>query len=84
MAALGIRFVCDRLAAKASYQASVDVKQILRDKIYEKLLRLGTSYREKASTAEVIQMSAEGVERLEVYFGKYLPQLCYSLLAKNC
>ncbi|MGN0292279.1 MAG: ABC transporter ATP-binding protein/permease [Lachnospiraceae bacterium] len=79
--ALGIRFVCDRLAAKASYQASVDVKQILRNKIYEKLLRLGTSYREKASTAEVIQMSAEGVEQLEVYFGKYLPQLCYSLLA---
>lgn len=76
-----VRFVCDRMAAKASYAASVDVKRILREKIYEKLLRLGASYREKTSTSEVVQMSAEGVEQLEIYFGKYLPQLFYSLLA---
>lgn len=75
------RFISDRMAAKASYAASEDVKRILREKIYEKLLRLGASYREKTSTSEVVQMSAEGVEQLEVYFGKYLPQLFYSLLA---
>ncbi len=80
-AAILIRFVCDRMAAKASYAASVDVKRILRMKIYEKLLRLGASYREQTSTSEVVQMSAEGVEQLEIYFGKYLPQLFYSLLA---
>lgn len=76
-----VRIVCDRKAIKASYAASADVKRILRDKIYEKLLRLGVSYREQTSTSEVVQMSAEGVEQLEVYFGKYLPQLFYSLLA---
>ncbi|MGN0292544.1 MAG: ABC transporter transmembrane domain-containing protein, partial [Lachnospiraceae bacterium] len=76
-----IRFGCDRLAVKASFEASVDVKRILRKKIYEKLLRLGASYREKISTSEVVQMSGEGVEQLETYFGKYLPQLFYSLLA---
>lgn len=76
-----VRFVCDRMAAKASYAASVDVKRILREKIYEKLLRLGASYREQTGTSEVVQMSAEGVEQLEIYFGKYLPQLFYSLLA---
>ena len=81
VAAIGIRFVCDRLAAKASYAASVDVKRILREKIYEKLLRLGASYREQISTSEIVQMSSEGVEQLEIYFGKYLPQLFYSLLA---
>lgn len=80
-AALLIHFICDRRAAGASYAASVDVKRILREKIYEKLLRLGASYRELTSTSEVVQMSAEGVEQLEVYFGKYLPQLFYSLLA---
>lgn len=80
-AAIVIRFACDRLAAKASYAASVDVKRILREKIYEKLLRLGVSYREQVSSSEVVQMSAEGVEQLETYFGKYLPQLFYSLLA---
>lgn len=75
------RFICDRRAAKASYSASVDVKQILRQKIYEKLLQLGASYREQISTSEIMQLSTEGVEQLEIYFGKYLPQLFYSLLA---
>lgn len=79
--AVVLRFLCDRKSAKASYLASVDVKRILREKIYEKLLRLGASYREQISTSEVVQISAEGVEQLEVYFGKYLPQLFYSLLA---
>ncbi|WP_027291952.1 ABC transporter ATP-binding protein/permease [Robinsoniella sp. KNHs210] len=76
-----IRFGCDRLAAKASFLASRDVKITIREKIYEKLLRLGASYKEKISTAEVVQVSVEGVEQLEIYFGKYLPQLFYSLLA---
>lgn len=76
-----LRIVCDRQASHASYRASVDVKKILRDKIYEKLLRLGATYREKTATSEVVQMAAEGVEQLEVYFGKYLPQLFYSLSA---
>lgn len=79
--ALILRFVCDRQASHASYRASVDVKRILRDKIYSKLLRLGAAYREKVTTSEVVQMAAEGVEQLETYFGKYLSQLFYSLLA---
>ena len=79
--ALILRFICDRGASHASYRASVDVKRILRDKIYEKLLRLGAAYREKTATSEVVQMAAEGVEQLETYFGKYLSQLFYSLLA---
>ena len=80
-AALILRFFCDRQASHASYRASVDVKRILRDKIYSKLLRLGAAYREMVTTSEVVQMAAEGVEQLETYFGKYLSQLFYSLLA---
>jgi ABC-type transport system involved in cytochrome bd biosynthesis fused ATPase/permease subunit len=76
-----IRFLCEKMAAKASYAASVDVKRILRSKIYDKLLRLGISYREQTSTSEVVQVCSEGVEQLETYFGRYLPQLFYSLLA---
>lgn len=78
---LVVRFLCDKMAAGASYKASVDVKCILRDKIYEKLLKLGVSYNEKIATSEVVQLSTEGVEQLEIYFGKYLPQLFYSILA---
>ncbi len=77
----GVRFFCEKQSAKASFLASVDVKRVLREKIYEKLVRLGASYKELTATSEAVQLSAEGVEQLETYFGKYLPQLFYSLLA---
>ena len=81
LGAVCLRFFCDRQAAYASYEASVDVKRILREHIYRKLLKLGASYRDQAATSEAVQMAAEGVEQLEIYFGKYLSQLFYSLLA---
>ena len=75
-----IRFVCERMGARSSYLACVDVKRILREKIYDKMLKLGASYSEQVSSSEVVQVSTEGVEQLETYFGKYLPQLFYSLI----
>ena len=78
---VAIRFLCDKQSASTSYRASVDVKRILRKNIYEKMLRLGASYRDSVSTSEVMQVSTEGVEQLEIYFGKYLPQFFFSLLA---
>ena len=78
---LALRILCDHGAAKASYLASADVKRVLRGKIYGKLLNLGVSYREQITTSEVVQLCTEGVEQLETYFGRYLPQLFYSLLA---
>lgn len=76
-----VRFICEKQIAKYTYKASVDVKITLRKAIYEKMLRLGSNYREKVSTSEVMQVATEGVEQLEVYFGKYISQLIYSLLA---
>ena len=76
-----IRMVSDKKASKASFLASADVKRVLREKIYEKLVRLGASYKEQISPSEVVQLSVEGVEQLETYFGRYLPQFFYSLLA---
>ena len=77
---IAIRFLMEWLTSRTSYKASVDVKRILRSKIYEKLLRLGSSYRENVHTAEVVQLASEGVEQLEIYFGKYLSQFFYSLI----
>lgn len=76
-----VRFCCEWMGTRMSYLACVDVKRILREKIYEKMLRLGASYSEQISSSEIVQVSTEGVEQLEIYFGKYLPQLFYSLLA---
>lgn len=63
---VAIRFICDKQSASSSYKASVDVKRILRKNIYEKMLRLGASYRDRVSTSEVMQVSTEGVEQLEI------------------
>ncbi|MBC6720740.1 ABC transporter ATP-binding protein/permease [Treponema sp. Marseille-Q4130] len=76
-----VRFVSDRFYVAASYKASADVKITLRKHMYEKLLRLGASYRSSAPTAEIVQLASDGVEQLEIYFGKYLSQFGYSLLA---
>lgn len=69
------------MAAISSGKASADIKPVLRRQIYEKLLRIGASYNQKMPTSEVVQVTTEGVEQLEIYYGKYLPQLFYSLLA---
>lgn len=49
--------------------------------IYEKLLRLGSGYSSSIKTSEAVQMTVEGVEQLETYFGAYLPQFFYAMLA---
>lgn len=80
-AGLVLRFVCAMVSSRLSFNAAEKVKLLLRQKIYSKLLRLGPSYHQRVGTSEVVQMAVEGVDQLEVYFGKYMPQLFYSLLA---
>jgi ATP-binding cassette subfamily C protein len=79
--AITVRFLCSTLSTRMSYLSSKSVKKTLREMIYRKLLRLGTSYKEKVNTAEVVQVAVEGVEQLETYFGAYLPQFFYAMLA---
>lgn len=79
--AVAVRFVCSRLQSKFSFLASKTVKKTLREMIYKKLLRLGGSYTESTSTAEAVQVSVEGVDQLETYFGSYLPQFFYAMIA---
>ena len=76
-----LRFFTTRYAARMSYLASRTVKRVMREKIYAKLLRLGTSYREHVTTAELVQEAVEGVEQLESYFGQYVPQFFYAFMA---
>lgn len=80
-AGIVVRVWCDRREQANAYLASVDVKRILRAKIYDKLLRLGASYRESVATSKVVQLAVEGVEQLETYFSLFLSQLFYAFLA---
>ncbi len=80
-AAVTVRFACTLLSSRMGYLSSKTVKKVLREKIYEKLLRLGASYNGQVKTSEVVQVAVEGVEQLETYFGSYLPQFFYAMLA---
>ena len=80
-AILAIRFISNYLSTRFSFNSSKEVRKNIREKIYEKLLQLGVNYKKSISTASIVQISVDGVEALEIYFGRYLPQLFYSLLA---
>ena len=79
--AVVVRFVCATTASRMGYLSSKAVKKTLREMIYRKLLLLGSSYKEQANTSEVVQVAVEGVDQLETYFGAYLPQFFYAMLA---
>ena len=81
VAAVGIRFLCSVISSRFGYLSSKEVKKTLRQMIYKKLLRLGSSYKEQTNTSEVVQVAVEGVDQLETYFGAYLPQFFYAMLA---
>jgi ABC-type transport system involved in cytochrome bd biosynthesis fused ATPase/permease subunit len=76
-----VRFLCNIVSSRMSFLSSKAVKKTLRERIYQKLLCLGTSYREQVNTSEVVQVAVEGVDQLETYFGAYLPQFFYAMLA---
>jgi ABC-type transport system involved in cytochrome bd biosynthesis fused ATPase/permease subunit len=80
-AAVAVRFFCATGVARMGYLSSRAVKQVLREKIYQKLLQLGTSYQEQVQTSEIVQVAVEGVDQLETYFASYLPQFFYAMLA---
>ena len=64
-----------------SFCISKQLKERLRSLVYEKLMRMGSNYKNSLKTAEIVQISTEGVEQLEIYFGKYVPQFFYSMIA---
>lgn len=76
-----LRMLSAWLSTHYSYKASEDIKVNLRIRLYQKLLALGSGYRRICSTSELVQLSSEGCDQLETYFGRYLPQFFYSMLA---
>ena len=79
--ALAVRAACTLLASRMSFRSARAVKRTLRERLYRKLLALGPSYQEQVNTSEVVQVAVEGIDQLETYFGSYLPQFFYAMLA---
>lgn len=79
--AVAVRFFCAIGASRMGFLSSKKVKKTLREAIYTKLLKLGAAYKEQIKTSEIVQVAVEGVDQLETYFGAYLPQFFYAMLA---
>ncbi len=79
--ALTVRAGCSISSSRMGYLSSKTVKKVIREQIYQKLLRLGSGYKDEVQTSEIVQIAVEGVEQLETYFGAYMPQFFYAMLA---
>lgn len=79
--AIVVRMACQASAQMMGQKAAALAKRTVRQAVYDKLVALGPTYREHVATSEAVQISVEGAEQLETYFGSYLPQLFYAAVA---
>jgi len=64
----------------AAQRGTVRVKSELRDRLFAHVLRLGPSYTVGERTGELSTTMTEGIEKLDAYVGRYLPQVFLSVL----
>ena len=76
-----LRYLLMRASGECAARLGGNVKKTLRDKTYDKIMRLGVRSSGDMSVAGLTQISLEGVEQLDTYFSQYLPQFFYSVLA---
>ena len=81
VAVIAVRTACLTYAQRMGVAAAAAAKRSVRRQVYDKLVRMGPGYSERIATSEAVQVSVEGCEQLESYFGQYLPQLLYAVLA---
>ena len=66
-------------ARLVAHRAAAQTKLSLRDRLYNHILKLGPGFLGSERTGALVNTAVEGVEQLEVYFGRYLPQLVLGL-----
>ena len=76
-----LQTVSARMCTKMQAASVTDIKRNIREQIYDKIISLGVSYREKISQAEVIRLCTDGVDEVESFYEKFLPQLILSISA---
>ena len=76
-----VRFLTHHFATRLGTEAAERVKLGLRSELYRKMLRLGPSYAQRTRTADVVQLTGEGVDQIQSFFELFLPQLGFAILA---
>lgn len=81
MIAMTIRYVTSRSIGDLKDTLGRNVKKDLRQKIYDKIIKLGVRTTDNMSMAGLTQLSMEGVEQLDLYYSAYIPQFFYAMIA---
>ena len=82
-AAIGIlvRYLCSRATGDVKDKLGRSVKKDLRERVYNKIVKLGVKTTDGMSMAGLTQVSVEGVEQLDLYYSSYLPQFFFAMIA---
>ena len=79
--AMVVRYVTSRIIGDLKDTLGRNVKKDLRQKIYDKIIKLGVRTTDNMSMAGLTQLSMEGVEQLDLYYSAYIPQFFYAMIA---
>ena len=79
--AIAVRYVASRCTGSLKDMLGRKVKKDLRERTYDKILRLGVRSTDGMSMAGLTQVSMEGIEQLDLYYSTYLPQFFFSMIA---
>jgi ATP-binding cassette subfamily C protein len=78
---IAVRYIAGRLVGDLRDLLGRKAKKELRERVYNKIVRLGVRSTDGMSMAGLTQVSMEGVEQLDLYFSSYIPQFFYAMLA---
>lgn len=78
---IAVRYTASRLVGDLKDTLGRKAKKDLREKVYNKIVRLGVRSTDGMSMAGLTQVSMEGVEQLDLYYSSYIPQFFYAMLA---
>ena len=76
-----VRYICSRATGDIKDKLGRSVKKDLREKVYNKIVKLGVKTTDGMSMAGLTQVSVEGVEQLDLYYSSYLPQFFFAMIA---
>ena len=76
-----VRYICSRATGDIKDKLGRKVKKDLREKVYNKIVKLGVKTTDGMSMAGLTQVSVEGVEQLDLYYSSYLPQFFFAMIA---
>ena len=76
-----VRYLCSRATGDIKDKLGRSVKKDLRERVYNKIVKLGVKTTDGMSMAGLTQVSVEGVEQLDLYYSSYLPQFFFAMIA---